>query len=262
MLFLLQLRRQLLIDREVRQLALRRDAEGVRHLDHHVGRPSGWMGPSVRELRQPRRERRVAFRRAGVGPGRDGLDLLGRQAPVVAERAIAAVGAPRRHLAPEHLVLDGARPRAHLAIGRQAHRGDLAGPMTGRAIVEHDGRDVRVEGGGPRDSARGRRPGLRADAGRQGEDEKRRAEDQREGSHLGLLVGGPLQSAHPSARNGTCKESWRRPGCRRCGSGRAGDLPPSCACTRGRGRCRGSGSSGSGPATRARRSGCRTGRCW
>ena len=69
---------------------------------------------------------------------------------------LAGPGAPRRHLAGHHLVLDRARPGPHVLVGDERHRRDLAGPMADDAVLVEDRRDVLRERRRLRPRRRGR----------------------------------------------------------------------------------------------------------
>ena len=181
-LLLLQLGGKVLIDGEVGKLALGRNVERVGHLNDEVGGPPRWMRPAVLELRQPGCQRRVTFRRASIRPGHDCVDLLARQPAVVAELAISGIRAPRWHFPSQDLVFDRPRPRPHLSVGHQGHRGHLVWPMAGHALAEHNRRDILVE---RRRNASGALGG-RADTSGDGESEQRCGEDQGGDSHIGL----------------------------------------------------------------------------
>ena len=60
------------------------------------------------------------------------VDLRGAQAAVVLERAVARIGAPRRHLAARDLDADRFRPRPDILVRDQRHRRDFAGTMAAR----------------------------------------------------------------------------------------------------------------------------------
>jgi hypothetical protein len=78
----------------VGDLAFRGDRIRRRHLEHDVWRTNL---PALWELRQRGHARRVAFGRSGVHPLHDRVDLALREALLVAERPVLAIGVPRRH---------------------------------------------------------------------------------------------------------------------------------------------------------------------
>src|SRR5215471_7223771 len=84
---LFELRRELLVNGEVRKFAFSRNFERYRHLEDVIGRSSRRMAPAVLENRHLRRQGRVTFGGAIINPGDDDLDLLRGQAPVIAKRS-------------------------------------------------------------------------------------------------------------------------------------------------------------------------------
>jgi len=123
------------------ELAFGGNLELDRHLEHHVG--LGAVRPAGGVLRWRGHVGRVAARRAGINPRRDGVDLLRRQAGVVAHRQrLRHVGAPGRHLARYHLRLDRLGPRPRVFVGEQRHRRHFTGPMARGALGEHDRRHI------------------------------------------------------------------------------------------------------------------------
>src|SRR5262245_65153463 len=106
--FLLQRRRKFLVDGEVGKLALGGYGERVGHLEYEIGWASARMRPAVLEVGQLGRQWRLTFGGSTISPGGDGLDLLRRQTPIIAELAKPPIRTPRRHLSPDPLVFDGA----------------------------------------------------------------------------------------------------------------------------------------------------------
>ena len=86
--------------------AVRRHLELVGQLDHQVGFADL---PAVSEDARRRPVLGIAWRRAGVDPGHDPGDLVGRQGAVVGEVVDAGIGVPRRHLADGERFGDAAR---------------------------------------------------------------------------------------------------------------------------------------------------------
>src|ERR1051326_196812 len=112
--FLFELRRKLLVNREVRKFSLRRNFERLSHLKDVIGRTSGRMRPAFLEGRQLRSQRRVTFESATINPRDDRLHLLRSQAPVIAEGSKSRIGAPWRHYTFHNFIFDGPRPRTDL----------------------------------------------------------------------------------------------------------------------------------------------------
>jgi hypothetical protein len=94
------------------QFTLGRDLELDRHWYDQVGLTPA---PAPGELRQSRKVRIVALRRAAINPGNYGVDLLLGKPPVVAElEGRRGVRVPGRHTPFGHLLTNRFRPRAHL----------------------------------------------------------------------------------------------------------------------------------------------------
>ena len=85
---------------------------------------------------------RIAFRRAGVHPLRDRVDVGLLERPIVGKGSVLRIGEPRRHLAGDDSQFHRARPRPGLFVGQQRHRRDLARPMTRLTILLQDRKDV------------------------------------------------------------------------------------------------------------------------
>ena len=85
----------------------------------------------------------VAQRRALIDPGQERGALLGRQAAVVDEMAIARIGVPGGHPALVDHLADHRRMLSGIVIGQERERPDLAGPVAGLALVLDDRGDVR-----------------------------------------------------------------------------------------------------------------------
>ena len=96
------------------------------------------------ELDGRRRVGGVPARGPGVDPAADGRDLRVGQRRVLLEPldADVALDEPRRHLALRGLVADGPRPRPHLLVGQQRHRGHGARTMALLAGSLQDGQHV------------------------------------------------------------------------------------------------------------------------
>ena len=62
------------------------------------------------------------FGHPAVNPGNEEFEFARREADVVRECAVAALGRPWRHAARERLFLDGFCPRARLRVGAERHR--------------------------------------------------------------------------------------------------------------------------------------------
>ena len=118
---------------------------GVRflHLQHEVWRT---YLPAVCELRRRRHLRRIAFLGAAIDPGDERVDVVLAESARVLKAAVVRVGLPRRHLSAEHLLLDRARPRPHVAIRHERKRRDFARTVTVGALLEGDRGDVPGEG--------------------------------------------------------------------------------------------------------------------
>ena len=128
------------------ELAFGGDVELDRHLHDEVGLAA--VRPSGREGRRRREVRVVAARRAAIDPGDDRVDLRLRQTRVVAHlQRLRRIGAPGRHLARDDLGFDRARPRPHVVVRQQRHRGDFTRAVALRAMIEDDGRHVLGERG-------------------------------------------------------------------------------------------------------------------
>ena len=88
-----------------------------------------------------------------------------RQAALVGELPVGLVGVPRRHDAGDDLVADVLRVRPRVLVGEERHRRDFARPVTARAVLVEDRRDILRE---RRDAAPDRAvraaPGRRAEA--------------------------------------------------------------------------------------------------
>ena len=105
-------------DVEIRHGAVGRHRESASViLKTRSGLPIDQPSANSRRLRQLGA---VAFRRAGVDPRGDRVDLRLLQADVVGELADGRIGAPRRHLALDDLRLDRARPRPRVLVGHRA----------------------------------------------------------------------------------------------------------------------------------------------
>jgi hypothetical protein len=156
------------------ELAFRRNRELDRHLEDVVGLAAG--RPAFGELRHRRQVGVVALWRAAVHPGDDGVDLLLRQAAIVAHlEAVVGVGAPGRHLARHDLAANHLRPGPDVFVGEKSHRRHFTRAVARRALVEHDRRDVfRKRGdaaGGPRGGLnRGDREHRNGHRGKDGDD--------------------------------------------------------------------------------------------
>ena len=86
---------------------------------------------------------------------------------------------PRRHVAAADHVPDVVAPRVRIPIGRERERRDLAGAVTGLAVLLEDAHHLLIEGdalaGRDRDGDRRRRRGRLAGDGEQDEGEQRAA---------------------------------------------------------------------------------------
>ena len=121
----------------------RRDLEVLLHLEHDVGLTDR---PALGIVRRRRLVLQIALRRAARGPGEDCLFLLVSQLAFVFERTGRRVRVPRRHVPLADLVANGLRIRTGVLIRQKRHRRDLAGTMTGGAVLVHDGRHVLGKG--------------------------------------------------------------------------------------------------------------------
>src|SRR5437764_9012961 len=96
------------------------------------------------ELAWLRKIRDVTNRRARIHPFHDGLNLVLSERRVILEalKANVRIDAPRRHLARDDALLDGANPRPHVLIRQQRHRRHLPWAMTVLAGALQDAPDV------------------------------------------------------------------------------------------------------------------------
>ncbi len=122
--------------------SLRRHLERGRHLDHEVRRADL---PPVGERRRRWKLIAVPFGGSAVYPADDGVALGGGQTPLVGETANRRIGVPRRHLAIEHLVLDGPAPRSGLLVRNERHGRHFARAMAVDAGLVQDRRHVLAE---------------------------------------------------------------------------------------------------------------------
>src|SRR5262245_38136331 len=124
-----------------RYLAFGRNFEVDRHLDHHIRLAEG---PARSVFREPRQVFVIAFRRAGLDPGDDGLDLFLRKPAVVTEfeRRSVWISVPGQHLAFNDRLANGLAPQTDFGVGNEQHRRDLALTVAVGALVEDDRRDI------------------------------------------------------------------------------------------------------------------------
>ena len=108
------------------------DADRFRHPDNEVRRA---RGPSVGPMHRGRRIGRVTFRRSGIGPLADGVDLRGGEPGIVGESYRGLCGEPWRHRARKHRLANRLRPGTHLLVGEQRHRADLARAVARLAVL-------------------------------------------------------------------------------------------------------------------------------
>src|SRR5947207_3427150 len=78
-----------------------------------------WNGPSLHEVNWRGHVFQIALRRAAIGPGRNGVDLLLGKRAVIGKLAIMWIGIPRRHLFQHDRFLHGLRPGPRLLIGEK-----------------------------------------------------------------------------------------------------------------------------------------------
>ena len=97
-----------------------------------------------RKFQRRRQIRRIAFRRTGVDPGRNQLDLFVAQGSVVLELldADVRIDMPGRHDALAGAILDQESKGLHLPVIHQRHRADAVGIVAGDAFLLQDRRDV------------------------------------------------------------------------------------------------------------------------
>ena len=108
------------IKRDGRHRPVRRFDDQIRRAAKHVCEiPLRFIRPLLRR----RHIFRIAFRRAGIDPFHDGLDLCVGQGPVILEflNADGLVDVPGRHLPCDHALANGLSPWACFFIRHQRH---------------------------------------------------------------------------------------------------------------------------------------------
>ena len=174
--------RNLLVEVEVRLLRVGLHRPLDRQLEDEVGLAEL---PAAREGRRRRQVGGVAARRAGADPRDDGVDVLLRQAAVVAHLHAVCGSAPHGGIsrATTLSLIDRAHGPRRL-VREERHRPDLARPMAAHAVLVEDRRDVLGERGriGRR---RGRRLGRHA-GGRHHREEHAPATHQQRTLHVEL----------------------------------------------------------------------------
>ncbi len=123
--------------------ALRRNFHFHRHLHHQVRRGNV---PAFPPLNRRGLILGIPFRRAGVRPRGQSVDVGLAQAAVVGEVAVSRIGEPGRHLAAQHRGPDRLRPGPRALISQQRHRADLARTMAGLAVLLQDRQDILIKG--------------------------------------------------------------------------------------------------------------------
>ena len=98
--------------------------------------------PAVGVLRSRGQIRGIALRRAGARPPDDRVPVGVAQPAIVREPAVRRIRVPCWHPAARHLLADRLRPRPRVLVRQERHRRDLARPMTRRAVLVKDGRDI------------------------------------------------------------------------------------------------------------------------
>ena len=127
----------------IRDLAGGRDVIWRGHPDHGVRRADH---PALRKYRLRRHRLQVTRGSPRVHPTHDEFFFRRAQSAIVRPGAVRRVCVPRRHRALHDVVLDRTRPGSGVLIGNERHRRDLARPVTGRAVLVKDRRDVLGEG--------------------------------------------------------------------------------------------------------------------
>ena len=89
----------------------------------------------------------VTFRRAGIGPCGDALNVCVREHARVGKRSVSARGQPRRHRAIGGRPDDLCRVLNDVAVGDERKGRHLPLPMAWCAVLPHQGSDVGIEGG-------------------------------------------------------------------------------------------------------------------
>src|SRR6185503_20967771 len=90
--------------------------------------------PAVAPLDGGRRILRVAFRGAGVDPGRDGAHIGFGEARVVLEMPVLRVGKPGRHLAGDDGGFHRLGPWPGALVAQHGERSGFAGPVADLAV--------------------------------------------------------------------------------------------------------------------------------
>ena len=112
-------------------------------------------------IAEPGRLRRAGDRtqgRALADPVLNELDLGGGQAAFFGEIAVAGLGKPRRHVAAFGYRGNLGGVTFHVVIVEEREWRCFTGPMTGRAVMVHDGSDLLIEGNrGSGDCGQGKR---------------------------------------------------------------------------------------------------------
>ncbi len=123
-------------------VADRRRRVRLRVLQNHVGLPER---PPAIEIERRGQIGRISFRRAVVGPTRDGVDVRLRENARAIEDAAAQRRLPRRHLARLRHVLDIRCALVRFGVRHQRERTDIAGVMAGLATRLKNADDFLVE---------------------------------------------------------------------------------------------------------------------
>src|SRR3984957_1044881 len=150
------------------------------HGDHQVRLADS---PSVTNGGNGRQILRIALLRPLIHPGANYLDLFGSEARVVSELAIDRIGGARRHFLTQHSLANRLSPRTRRLGREQGHGRDIVRPVTSRALLKKDGRDVSRESH--------LRVTQRLRSGQCGKDGKTLAENKTAGRHSDARVENP-----------------------------------------------------------------------
>ena len=104
--------------------------------------------PAGRPFRRLGRICRIPFDRPLGHPLRQHADLVHIQPALPDELPVTLLGLPGRHVTTLRDGHDLPGPAADVGVAEQVERARTAGPVTGCAVFEHQGRDVPVEGQG------------------------------------------------------------------------------------------------------------------